>query len=115
MAVGGFDPEFFGGEGVELSYRIAQRFGKEKLIYYPKAVIYHDYAKGMADYLEKLFRHEKMRRKLLRQYPEIEQFIDSYRAKIFNRRENSRNLPRRLWATALLKLVMLGITVTRRL
>jgi glycosyltransferase involved in cell wall biosynthesis len=65
--VGGFDPELFGAEGVELSYRIVQKYKQpEALIYNPEAVIFHDFAKGLLDYLEKCYRHPKMRDRMIR-------------------------------------------------
>lgn len=43
-ALGGQDPLLFGGEGLEISYRINKVFGDFKTIYWPSTVIYHDYA-----------------------------------------------------------------------
>lgn len=43
--VGGFNPQLFGGEDLELSFRIVERYG-DKIIYDPGALIYHDYADG---------------------------------------------------------------------
>lgn len=59
--VGGFNPQLFGGEDLELSYRIVQRYG-DKIIYDPGVLIYHDYADGLIDCVEKRFRHARMRR-----------------------------------------------------
>ena|GEM_PF-3073030 len=77
--VGGFDPELFGAEGAELSYRIAKKYQKpERLIYNPEAIIYHDFAQGLFDYLEKCYRHIKMREKLNQQHPHIMTFAKEY-------------------------------------
>ena len=77
--VGGFDPELFGAEGLELSYRIAKKYHKPKrLIYNPEAIIYHDFAQGLFDYLEKCYRHIKMREKLNQQHPHIMTFAKEY-------------------------------------
>jgi len=77
--VGGFDPELFGAEGLELSYRIAKKYQKPKrLIYNPEAIIYHDFAQGLFDYLEKCYRHIKMREKLNQQHPHIMAFAKEY-------------------------------------
>lgn len=77
--VEGFDPELFGGEGLKLSYRIAQQYCQPTgLIYNPEAVVYHDFAKGFFDYIEKCYRHPKMRNKLFRQYPHILKFARGY-------------------------------------
>ncbi len=77
--VGGFNPELFGAEGLELSYRIVRKYKRpEAIIYTPEAIIYHDYSKGLLDYLEKCYRHPKMRHKLMQQYPHIMNFAKEY-------------------------------------
>lgn len=77
--VGGFNHELFGGEGLELSYRIVKRYEQPtSLIYNPAAIIYHDFAQGLFDYLEKCYRHIKMRDKLIRQYPDIISFAKEF-------------------------------------
>jgi glycosyltransferase involved in cell wall biosynthesis len=77
--VGGFDPELFGAEGSELSYRIVQKFKQpDALIYNPEAIIFHDFATGLLDYLEKCYRHPKMRDRLVRQHPRIVEFANQY-------------------------------------
>lgn len=57
--VGGFDPDLFihKHEGNELTYRILKKFGGDvnKSIYYPNAIIYHDYAKSITNFLEKVY------------------------------------------------------------
>jgi GT2 family glycosyltransferase len=84
LDIGGFNPKFFGYEGTELSCRIVEKFGdRSKLIYYPEAIIYHDYAQSLLDYLEKIFRHEKMLMALRRNYPAIAHFMKSYKKPIF--------------------------------
>jgi GT2 family glycosyltransferase len=78
-AVGGFNPKVFAGEGAELSYRLVQRFGeKRSLIYWPGAVIYHDYASSFKKYLSKTLRGAKMHIYLERLYPDFWEFIESY-------------------------------------
>ena len=75
----GFDPDLFGGEGLDLSYRIIQRYKQPRgLIYNPDAIVFHDFAKGFFDYIEKCCRHPKMRNKLFRQNPRILQFAKGY-------------------------------------
>jgi len=77
--VGGFDPELFGGEGLELAYRIAKKYKHPKgLIYNPEAIIYHDFAQGLFDYLEKCYRHIKMRDKIKQEYPDIISFAKEF-------------------------------------
>lgn len=78
-AVNGFDPELFGAEGLELSYRIVQEFNRpESLVYSPEPLIYHDFATGFFDYLEKCYRHPKMRNRIALRYPHILSFAKQY-------------------------------------
>ncbi len=54
VAVGGFNPTIFAGEGVELSYRLISLFGgHENLLYWPGAVIYHDYSNSLLKCFER--------------------------------------------------------------
>jgi len=78
IEVDGFNPGFFGHEEVELTYRIVKRCGKEKVIYYPKALIYHDYADSLKKYLKKQIRHSLMRQELEKIHPEISKFLNDY-------------------------------------
>ena len=56
--VDGFNDDLFGHEGDELSYRIFRASGDRKgMIYYPQAVIYHDYANSLSKYIKKQIRH----------------------------------------------------------
>lgn len=63
ISVGGFNLLLKGGaghEGIELSNRIIQKTkNAESIIYYPSAVIYHDYSRTLLHYLKKQLRHEK--------------------------------------------------------
>jgi GT2 family glycosyltransferase len=92
LEVGGFDPEIYAGEGAELSYRIVKRNGKpESLIYWPGAVIYHDFSYGVAKYLRKTWRGAKMHTYLQTIHPDFWDFIESYHPfpKISRPRPNS--------------------------
>ncbi len=52
LSVDGMDPLLFGHEGSDLTYRIIQKYKKtNKVIYWPAAVIYHDY--GVSEKLRK--------------------------------------------------------------
>ena len=61
-SVGGFNSLLKGGaghEGIEISNRIIQKTkDAESIIYYPGAVIYHDYSRTLLHYLKKQLRHE---------------------------------------------------------
>jgi glycosyltransferase involved in cell wall biosynthesis len=77
--IGGFNPDLFGTEGLELSYRIVQRYNRpEGIIYNPGAIIYHDFAKGFFHYVKKCYRHPKMRDDLVKQYSHILTFAKKY-------------------------------------
>lgn len=77
--VDGFDPNVFGSEGAEISYRIVKHFGdRDGLIYWPGAVIYHDYASSFGKYIRKSLRGAKMGVILDQQNPELRDFMQSY-------------------------------------
>ena len=77
--VGGFDPELFGAEGLELSYRIVEHYKRpEALVYSPDPLIYHDFAAGVFDYLEKCYRQPKMRKRIANKFPHIIAFAKNY-------------------------------------
>lgn len=79
MEVGGFNQDVFGGEGAELSYRIVDKYGdRDCLIYWPEAVIYHDYASNYIKYMRKSLRGARMGVILERQIPGLNAFIQSY-------------------------------------
>ena len=82
-AIGGFDTVIKGAgghEGAELSYRIINRLkDRNKLIYYPGPVIYHDYCTSFSRYFRKVKRHEKNLKHLADKHSEeISRFRASY-------------------------------------
>jgi GT2 family glycosyltransferase len=54
--VDGFDPLILGGEGTELTGRLQRKYPGRDIYYWPKLVMYHDYAKGK-NMIEKKKRH----------------------------------------------------------
>ena len=54
--IGGFNPKLEGAggyEGLELSYRILGKYrDKNKLIYYPDAIIYHEYSSNFIEFIK---------------------------------------------------------------
>ncbi len=79
FAVGGFDPELFGAEGLDLTYKIVNKYGRrDAIIYTPEAIIYHDFADGLINYLEKCYRQPRMRTKLAKEFPDIIKFAREY-------------------------------------
>ncbi|MGD2087933.1 MAG: glycosyltransferase [Candidatus Aminicenantes bacterium] len=68
-----------GYEGAELSYRIVNHFkDRNKLIYYPGPVIYHDNCGSFLKYYQKRKRHLKYKEQLTEKYPDLFAFMDSY-------------------------------------
>lgn len=82
LNIGGFDSDLFihFHEGIELTYRIFQKYNCElnKSIYYPDAVIYHDYATNFLSLLRKAYLNELRTQKLSAEAPELLRFIDRF-------------------------------------
>ena len=82
LEMGGFrqDLKNAGGyEGAELSFRIINHFrNKNKLIYFPGAVIYHDFCGSFAKYMRKLKRHVLYKKLLMDAYPGLFDFLKIY-------------------------------------
>jgi GT2 family glycosyltransferase len=80
--VGGFYSRLKGAggyEGAELSYRIVNHLeDRSRLIYYPGAVIYHDYCGSFFKYLKKRKRHSCYINQLTAQYPDLAAFMEAY-------------------------------------
>jgi|GEM_PF-740745 len=69
--LGGQDPLLFGGEGVELSYRIGKKLGDHATIYWPFTVIHHDYAVTDNKLKTKNSRHVLMREYSVFKQPDL--------------------------------------------
>ncbi|MFX0134041.1 MAG: glycosyltransferase family 2 protein [Candidatus Hodarchaeota archaeon] len=82
IKIGGFNPEIKEGgiyEGTELTYRIVMRYNdKNSLVYYPDAIIYHDYSNSFVKYLKKQIRSVKHRKILKKRFPDIFKFRSEY-------------------------------------
>ncbi len=80
--VGGFDPDLFinGHEGIDITYRILKNFNFNisKCIYYPKAVIYHDYANSIFEVLRKTYQTELKSQKQLVESPDMIKFLGQF-------------------------------------
>lgn len=79
--VGGFNSSLKGGaghEGLELSNRIIQKTKNlESIIYYPHAVIYHDYSDTLLHYMRKQLRHENQHKYIAASSPGFLDFCAS--------------------------------------
>ncbi len=85
---GGMDPLLFGMEGVELSYRIARQRGDYRTIYWPGAVIHHDYASVDGKLDRKNSRHRLMRDYAVFKHPDLLRHHGNVMA--FNRSDSAR-------------------------
>jgi glycosyltransferase involved in cell wall biosynthesis len=80
--LGGFMEDLAGAggyEGSELSMRIIRHLGdRNQLIYYPGALIRHDFCGSFRKYVRKLQRHARHRKTIGKARPELFDFIGSY-------------------------------------
>lgn len=80
--IGGFNPKLEGAggyEGLELTYRILRKYrDKNKLIYYPDAIIYHEYSSNFIEFIKKRLRHIKYSKYLKNNYKDIFKFKENY-------------------------------------
>lgn len=101
---GGFNstlPKGGGHEGAELTYRIVHRHGdKNKVIYYPNAVVYHDFYGNFKKYLRKGLRHARCGLILRRQVPGLFEFFKAYQLG-----GKKKNVPLSLFERAKIKLM----------
>ena len=83
VEIGGFNTKLHlagGHEGLELTYRIISKYkDKSKLIYYPNAVIYHDYSPNFIKYLKKALRHNKYKDVIEGQFTDILKITEGYK------------------------------------
>ncbi|MHA1755358.1 MAG: glycosyltransferase family 2 protein, partial [Promethearchaeota archaeon] len=82
IEIGGFNPELQGAgghEGLELSYRFFVKYkDKSKLVYYPKAIIYHDGANNFYKYIKKTLRSTRHSELISARFPRIWEFYGEY-------------------------------------
>jgi GT2 family glycosyltransferase len=98
-----------GYEGVDLSYRIVKATGdKNKVIYYPGAVIYHDYSPNLSSYLKKQWRHQEYSQKLKKENPGLFDFSQNYQLV----QSGDRRLKASLLDRTKLKLISLAKRIT---
>lgn len=69
LSYGGFPADVWGHEGLALSHRIRQHEPRERLLYYPDAVVYHDFATSYASLARTKARHKRARAQLRSAYP----------------------------------------------
>jgi len=83
LEVGGFNSELKGAgghEGLELSKKIIDRTKDiHSVIYWPDAIIYHDYSKSLIHYLKKQIRHQDHIKYIEDNHPDFLDFSRSYK------------------------------------
>ncbi len=83
LEVGGFNSELKGAgghEGLELSKKIIDKTNdKHSVIYWPDAIIYHDYSKSLLHYLKKQIRHQNHIKYMEDNHPDFLDFYRSYK------------------------------------
>ncbi len=85
ISVGGFNPFLKGSgghEGLEISNRIFEKTkNRSSIIYYPHAIIHHDYSKSFAHFLKKQIRHQNHLRFIAKKDLAFIDFFTSYESK----------------------------------
>lgn len=111
IEVGGFNPKLLkvlGHEGIELTYRIICKYkDKSKLIYWPGATIYHNYANNFIKYLRKSLRQAGNEDMLKIQYPGIFKFFQGYSLNSNNRGMKTPNLIEKIRLKVIIGFVLL--------
>ena len=83
LEVGGFNSDLKGAgghEGMEISKRIIEKTNdRDSVIYWPDAVIYHDYSKSLLHYLKKQIRHQVHTKYISENHPDFVTFYRSYK------------------------------------
>ena len=91
--VGGWDNTLYGHEGMELTYRLLDRFGPENCQYHPGLVFRHDYSDCLLKYLTKDERHHHNSKKLRNKYDHLKPIIDKYKKLSPMMHESIKTLP----------------------
>ncbi|NIQ06308.1 MAG: glycosyltransferase family 2 protein [Candidatus Korarchaeota archaeon] len=100
LEVSGFEEKLRGsggGEGLLISYKLIKNTSdKSKIIYYPKAVIYHDPVSGFIPYINKQIKHRKYKKMFWKTYPEIVDLIKYYKKTRFEKARREMTLSEKL-------------------
>lgn len=86
IEAGGFHDELFGHEGIELTFRIFQKYGSEKEVkYVPDMVMRHDYMDSWEKFIRKCVRYDRADRHVPERSAELQAFMDAFFARRFPR------------------------------
>jgi GT2 family glycosyltransferase len=78
QAIGGYDEQLPSGhEGAYLLYKLLMKWGKERVVYLPSAVVQHDYALSAVHYFKKKMRHGQSRAIQEKRYPDMVYYLRS--------------------------------------
>jgi len=78
LKVQGFDPQFFGYEGLELTQRLIGNRNIHLSIYDPSVIIYHNFCNSFFQFLLKNIRHAKSLEKIKMRNPKLSMFERKY-------------------------------------
>ena len=79
LEVGGFDPALFGGEGLDLAFKLRQRFPERPLRYLPTLQMQHDYFDSWAKFYRKSRRYRSRDRARESSRPEVQALLLEHR------------------------------------
>ena len=117
IEIGGFNPKLQGAggyEGLELTYRIISKYkDKSKLIYYPNAVIYHDYSHNFIKYLKKALRHAKYKDIIEGQFKDIFKLFREYKLSSENLKKDVPSLSLRVKIIMIRKITLFTLRVQK--
>ena len=80
LEVGGFDPELFGGEGLDLAFKLRTRFPDRALRYVPALLMQHDYCDSWSKFYRKSRRYSRRDRARAAVRPEVQEMLLAHRA-----------------------------------
>lgn len=79
LAVGGFPDDAYGGEGVQLVYRLKRASPSARALYAPRLVMRHDYFRSMREFIWKARKYRSTTTdEALRADPELRAFLEAY-------------------------------------
>lgn len=82
LAVGGFDADLFGGEGLDLAYRLRTQFPGRSLRYIPTMLMQHDYCDSWRKFYRKSRRYSRRDRDRAALRPEVQAMLLEHRTKL---------------------------------
>jgi len=78
IEVRGFEETLFGGDGIDLTYRILKTKPSTKIFYVPDVVLQHDYINSWNKFFKKCWRYATVNNQLKEIDPGLSRFMDVY-------------------------------------